>query len=273
MKNLIFTLFISTSITLFAQSNIDRFNVGTNPLHVNPAFTGTLSSATFNANLYRVLSHVNFSTLSFQTYLPKLNSGIGAMVRNFQYGEARETAFGLTYSYQTKLSERFSLSAGISSLFHNRNFNSFIPDLETDFFSFNSGLLLYSDKLFISASVNDIYSFNTRADFSTVIGKKFTIQQLNITPSVGYSFTGYYNTFMARLNLDYKNYIAMTGFKANQYMFGIGYSNHYFGLNYMIENTVSQLSNVHMLNHRFSAQVKIPNTFQRKTKAFGFNLF
>lgn len=273
MKNLCLMLFVGITISVNAQHQYNRFNIGSSPLIANPALTGTAEHGMFHANLQRILSIFTISDLSYQTYLPKIKSGIGATLYHFQAYENRNTAFGLSYSYQAKVSSRFNLSAGVSSQFHHSNAFNWNPTIDRNYIGFNAGLLLYSDKLFVSASVNDIYLFTSNPSLTGLVGRKFSWHKIEITPSFGYSIWEKYHNLTLRLNIAYKQILLMAGSEAKQYIFGVGYFNSYVGLNYMFDFSTSPLSNDILPNHRFSIQVKLPKSIERKTKTFDFSLF
>jgi len=102
-----------------------------NPLYLNPAMAGSSLATRVTAN-YRHqwpsldANYITYSA-SVDTYLPRINSGIGLIVMRDQQAFARYNSIdiGAQYSYQLQISQRVAARGGIQFSYVNRSINYF----------------------------------------------------------------------------------------------------------------------------------------------------
>ncbi|PMD93711.1 hypothetical protein BWI97_18060 [Siphonobacter sp. BAB-5405] len=154
------------------------------PLYLNPAFAGSALAprATLNYRNQWPALNANYVTTiaSVDTYLDKINSGVGLMVMNdAQFSNLRTLDVGLQYAYQARLSEFVRLRAGIQASYVNRSVNYYNlvfnydlngtggvtpiyndPVADTgpriNYLDFSGGLLTYSDQFWAGISVHHL---------------------------------------------------------------------------------------------------------------------
>lgn len=157
------------------------------PMYHNPAFTGGgyAPRVIFNYRNQWPSLGANFITnvISVDTYIDKVNSGVGFMFLNDQQGSSRlqTTEFSGFYSYQMRLMEKHSIRFGVQGTYSNRGFNplgltfgdqfnngGFTGAPTNDplgqlsninpvkFVDFSAGVLYYNPKAFFGVAVNHL---------------------------------------------------------------------------------------------------------------------
>lgn len=195
------------------------------PMYHNPAFTGSgyAPRVIFNYRNQWPSLGANYVTnvISVDTYLEKLNSGVGIMFLDDKQGSSRlkSTEFSGFYSYQMLLSDVHSLRFGVQATYSNRGFNPLgltfgdqfnnsgftgIPTLDPlgqpininpiNFVDIGAGVLYYNPKAFLGFSVNHLTEpsmdfLNTGG--GDVLPRKYTVNGgLNIPLANPYSNAG-----------------------------------------------------------------------------------
>jgi len=176
-------LFLGTS-TLFGQ-DVQFSQFYSAPLYLNPAFTGATQLTRVGSN-YRSqwpALQANFVTLSAYAdhFIDDKNSGIGFMIQTDKEGLAglRSTSFTGTYAYQLPISEMFTARVGANAgyVLRDINFSSltfgdqfdangvlinsttaeqFNTGANKSFFNVGSGVLLYSDDVWLGVAVDHL---------------------------------------------------------------------------------------------------------------------
>lgn len=156
-----------------------------NPLYLNPAFAGTANCPRIVMN-YRnqwpgISSGPTFVTTSasYDQHVQKLHGGLGLLILNDKAGEATWTMgnYSGMYSFQMNLTRSFSLKAGFQATYVQRSIDQskiifgdqidprygFIyPSGETiqnpsvSHFDFSSGVLIYSQKVYIGLAAHHL---------------------------------------------------------------------------------------------------------------------
>ncbi len=156
-----------------------------NPVYLNPSYAGTMKVPRAGVQYRNQWPGMNkaYTTYfaSFDTYLPKINSGIGLLLFNDEQGDGiyTETSFKIAYSKEIKISRTWtmygSLTAGAQ--LNSLNFNQLIfadgldpiygqhqpstevvPDQNNRFFpDFGAGILIFSDKYFFGITGDHLH--------------------------------------------------------------------------------------------------------------------
>ncbi|MFT4031344.1 MAG: type IX secretion system membrane protein PorP/SprF [Siphonobacter sp.] len=196
------------------------------PLYLNPAFAGSALAprATVNYRNQWPALNANYVTslASFDTYIDKINSGVGLMVMNdAQFSNLRTFDVGLQYAYQLKISEEFRVRAGIQSSFVNRSVNYYnmvfnyeqsgstvspvyddpIVDAGSriNYLDFSGGLLAYSERFWGGLSVHHMNQPNQSfSSYTERLPMKISIQGGFKIPLMGWEFGNGYGKDMDR---------------------------------------------------------------------------
>jgi len=156
-----------------------------NPVYLNPSYAGTMKVPRAGVQYRNQWPGMNkaYTTYfaSFDTYLPKINSGIGLLLFNDVQGDGiyTETSFKVAYSKEIRISRTWtmygSLTAGAQ--LNSLNFNQLIfadgldpiygqhqpstevvPDQNNRFFpDFGAGILIFSDKYFFGITGDHLH--------------------------------------------------------------------------------------------------------------------
>ncbi len=125
-----FLLILFCHLAAFAQDpQFSQFYA--NPLYLNPAMAGSSLATRVTANYRQQWPALNANYITYSasvdTYLPRINSGIGLIVLRDQQAFARYNSIdiGGQYSYQLQLSERVAARAGLQFSYVNRSVNYF----------------------------------------------------------------------------------------------------------------------------------------------------
>ncbi len=200
-------LVVGTS-TLFGQ-DVQFSQFYSAPLYLNPAFTGATQLTRVGTN-YRSqwpALQANFVTLSAYAdhFIDDKNSGVGFLIQTDREGLAglRSTSFTGTYSYQLPISDAFTFRVGANVGYYLRDINfsaltfgdQFVdgvlvnPTIETfdtgatkNFFNVGSGVLLYSNDVWLGVAVDHLNKPN-----QSLIGQEDKLP-MKISVHGGYKF-------------------------------------------------------------------------------------
>ncbi len=172
MRKALFILLIFFCQTLSWAQDAQFSQFYANPLYLNPAMAGGALATRVTAN-YRNqwpsldASYVTYS-VSLDTYLPSINSGLGLIVMRDQQIFARYNSIdvGGQYAYQLQVSEKVAFRAGIQASYVNRSINYFGLTFG-DQFDKNTGTLIpgkiTNDPLYLDGSPAAINYLNVSA--------------------------------------------------------------------------------------------------------------
>ncbi len=124
-----FLILFCNTLALAQDPQFSQFYA--NPLYLNPAMAGSSLSTRVTANYRQQWPALNANYITYSasvdTYLPRINSGIGLIVLRDQQAFARYNSIdiGAQYSYQLQLSERVAARAGLQFSYVNRSVNYF----------------------------------------------------------------------------------------------------------------------------------------------------
>lgn len=278
---------------LLAAFNLNAQDLGFNmankvPLLLNPALTGITNygvASVFHQNRMPSLSgNYTTSTLSFDSPISKLHGGLGFYYLN-NNGNYRTDNFGLSYSFQTKMTRKLSLSIGTSiEVLHNQlksnlGFgDSYYPTITPYELNTNVGVLVFSENAFIGGSIRNLSTTNPLY-FNTNIGYKFTLlknKQLHLTPVLSYDYQNGFQSIIFKVNTSYKWAHLSVGYRnADSYLFAIGVDLKNFNLNYGYNISTSKLTNAHNGSHEFSLRFKLKSNHKANstTHHYNFNLY
>lgn len=200
------------------------------PTYLNPAFTGANACSRLSTN-YRdqwpsipgkFVSYV----LSYDHYVPSLNSGIGILLTNDKAGsgELRTTSYNLLYAYQLQFNRRWAARIGFQGTYAVRGINFFNlvfgdqiarggtstsvqppPIGKVSYLDLSSGLLVHSAKHWFGFSAHHLnepnqsllgqestlplkYSFHAGTNLK--VGSITKEQEQSISPAVNYKAQG-----------------------------------------------------------------------------------
>ncbi len=201
---LIFSILSGLHISLHAQDvYFSQFFL--NPVYMNPAYAGTMKVPRAGVQYRNQWPAMNnaYTTYfaSFDTYLPKIKSGIGVLLFKDDQGNGiySETCMKFIYSKEIRLSREWtmcgSLSAGaqINSLDFNRlvfsdgldaNFGHHLPTAEVApdnahqlFPDFGTGILLFNDQYFFGLSADHLSEPDQSfySGYSEKLSRKYTM--------------------------------------------------------------------------------------------------
>ena len=285
---LIISIFLSAfiSITIFSQSLRNGYNVYSDPIQSNPAFTGTFETGGLNFTKNRTwLQSYDWFNINYQTHIKSIGSGIGINYTNKSIFSAKIHSTTIAYAYQNKLTDKLIWSVGLSaSIDDYRNLS--IADFEsTDTISYkyaNAGGLIYGKKFFISIGLNDIQINTDRPPlFKIIYGYRFNIgnsKNLSVIPNFIYTYEGSDARAVIRINTNYKKIRTLIGIRTrvNILETGIGYSFKRILLQYQFNYDFSNggnYKNIYRINNYLNIQIKIPMATNSIIDAFDFNLF
>ena len=236
------------------------------PLFLNPGFTGLTPRQRFVVN-HRIQwpglpQAFATSAASYDTYLPRISSGIGVLFTSDRMGSMnwRSTTVQVLYSYKVRLNDELIFSPGISFGYGSNGidrsklkmgevlqYGGSIMDpainklTSTQYMDFGSGFLLYSKKIWLGASFShlsrphlSVLGENDRLDIKTTIhaGVKLELahamREMYITPSFIYRMQG----------KDFSQLDAGVNFQANPISLGVWYRGKPFARN--VTNAIDQ---------------------------------
>lgn len=169
------------SASIFAQDpQFSQFYAA--PLYLGPSMAGAANNSRLCLNFrdqWPTLSgkYITYA-LSFDTYIPKYNSGAGLLFMRDDAGSGKLTTLqaGLNYSYRIKMSNNFFLQPGLQVQYFQRQINfaklTFTdqyyvdevlgvsvespPDAQKGHMDFSASLLAFTEKLWIGATVDHL---------------------------------------------------------------------------------------------------------------------
>lgn len=200
---ILFFLLIGIQSVLMAQDvYFSQFFL--NPVYMNPAYTGTMKVPRAGVQYRNQWPAMNnaYTTYfaSFDTYLPKITSGLGILLYNDVQGDGiyTETSFKVAYSKEIKLSREWMMYGSISAgaQLNALNFSRLIffdgldpiygnhqPSAETEpdnnnriFPDFGAGILIFNDQYFFGLSSDHLHEPDQSiySDYSQILPRKYT---------------------------------------------------------------------------------------------------
>lgn len=175
-----------------------------NPVYMNPAYSGTMKVPRAGVQYRNQWPGMNnaYTTYfaTFDTYLPKITSGIGILLFNDVQGDGiyTETSFKMAYSKEVRLSQTWtmygSITAGaqLNSLDFDRLIfadgldplwgqhlptNETVPDNNNKLFpDFGTGILIFNDKYFFGLAADHLHQpeQSIYSEYSQVLHRKYT---------------------------------------------------------------------------------------------------
>ncbi len=155
-----------------------------NPVYMNPSYAGTMkvprAGVQYRNQWPGISSAYTTYFASFDTYLPRITSGIGALLYNDVQGDGlyTETSFKFIYSKEIRLSKEWNMYGSISAGGQLNSLNTgrlvlpdgldpiygqhqpsaeLLPDNNNRFFpDFGAGVLLFNDKYFFGISADHL---------------------------------------------------------------------------------------------------------------------
>ncbi|MBL7968093.1 MAG: PorP/SprF family type IX secretion system membrane protein [Prolixibacteraceae bacterium] len=200
---LLFSLIIGVQSVLTAQDvYFSQFFM--NPVYMNPAYAGTMKVPRAGVQYRNQWPAMNnaYTTYfaSFDTYLPKITSGLGFLLFNDVQGDGiyTESSFKVAYSKEIRINRDWtmygSLTAGAQ--FNSLNFDRLIfadgldpifgqhqptvenmPDNNNKLFpDFGAGILLFNDKYFFGISADHLSEPDQSiySNYSQILPRKYT---------------------------------------------------------------------------------------------------
>jgi type IX secretion system PorP/SprF family membrane protein len=290
-----------------------------NKLYLNPAFAGTKGCPELSFNFRNQWNGeqggVSTSSVSYDQFSKSLNGGIGfiAMHDNVTNSLLVNNQFSAIYAFHLKLSRKYTLSFGVQGTIVNKSIdlsrfqfgdqlniqNSFVGSTsETSlnqskmFADFSSGLLLYSDRLFVGISTfhitqpNESFFDNNKSKlplrFSLHSGYKFNFNEKNkyrqtssLTPSILIRYQGVSISNKGGES-DFTQYLLGVYYKYGVFSLGswyrlgdsfittIGLDVKSFNFGYSFDYTTSRFGIQNGGAHEISFQLKLPCKVTRK---------
>jgi type IX secretion system PorP/SprF family membrane protein len=271
-----------------------------NPLYLNPAFAGSVRCPRFVLNyrnqwpnLYR--TYITYAA-SYDQHIDALSGGIGLMVYNDRAGNnvINSTAISGVYSYQLNVSRNLTIRTGLQATYMQKTLdgskltfgdmidqrNGFIyPTGETDatqnitkgYPDFSAGILAYSKKYFVGASVHHLTQPNEGFIGTSKLPMKITAHggvvipvgdrsaETSISPNI--LFQRQQNFQQLNIGL-YANKGPIVGgiWYRNQdaFILTVGIQQKLFKIGYSYDVTVSKLANATAGSHELSTSLQLP---------------
>lgn len=175
-----------------------------NPVYLNPSYAGSMKVPRAGVQYRNQWPGMNnaYTTYfaSFDTYLPKINSGIGVLLYNDVQGNGiyTETSFKFIYSKEIRLSKEWTMYGSITAGAQMNSLNSgqlifpdgldaingqhqpsaeLLPDNNNRIFpDFGSGILLFNDKYFFGLAADHLSTPDRSiySDYSNKLTRKYT---------------------------------------------------------------------------------------------------
>lgn len=207
------------------------------PLYLNPAFTGANSCSRFSAN-YRqqwlgIPGQFKSFLASYDHSFAKNNSAVGLLISKDQAGSGKlgSTSASLIYSYQIRLTRKWTINAGLQGSFTQKSVNFkdlyFVDQLLTNsattvenplyqrinYFDFSSGVLAFSKNFWAGFSAHHMNTpnqalvgeksllpvkYSIHAGIQVPIGNsdnKKRDSKTSITPAFNFKHQGMFNQF------------------------------------------------------------------------------
>lgn len=201
---LIISFILGWSSTLPAQDvYFSQFFL--NPVYLNPAYAGTMKVPRAGVQYRNQWPGMNkaYTTYfaSFDTYLPKITSGIGILLFNDVQGDGiyTETSFKVAYSKEIRINRTWTMYGSITAgaQLNSLNFNQLlfadgldpifgqhqptaetVPDNNNRLFpDFGAGILIFNDKYFFGIAGDHLHEPDQSiySDYSQVLPRKYTL--------------------------------------------------------------------------------------------------
>lgn len=201
---LIISFILGWSSTLLAQDvYFSQFFL--NPVYMNPAYAGTMKVPRAGVQYRNQWPGMNkaYTTYfaSFDTYLPKITSGIGILLFNDVQGDGiyTETSFKVAYSKEIRINRTWTMYGSITAgaQLNSLNFNQLlfadgldpifgqhqptaetVPDNNNRLFpDFGAGILIFNDKYFFGITGDHLHEPDQSiySDYSQVLPRKYTL--------------------------------------------------------------------------------------------------
>ena len=207
MKKLMERLFLSTIFMIvflnaFAQDpQLSQFYAS--PIYTNPAFAGAAKKIRIVTNARNQYTGLNktyrTSVTSLDAYVPKMQSGLGAIVAIDQAGDGYLTtlSIGGIYSYNLPISRNWNANFGLKAEIQQKSydFNKFIFGDQLDpvlgytgkpsaefrpsevilFPNFSTGALIYSENFYAGFAINNLLEPNQSFVLSNSIAQQYLL--------------------------------------------------------------------------------------------------
>ncbi len=187
MKNIFLTIKFLLLLCMVQAQDPQFSQFYAAPLYLGPSMAGTNGGPRVGLNFRdqwpKLQGKFITSSLSFDTYVSQINSGIGVLVLrdNAGNGKLTTTQVGVNYSYRIKVTRDFFLQPGLQFLFYQRalNFNKLTfadqyyadqilpssvespPDDQSGHIDFSTSILGFSKNMWFGASVDHLMRLNT----------------------------------------------------------------------------------------------------------------
>ena len=215
-----------------------------NPVYMNPAYTGTMKvprAGVQYRNQWPAFDKAYTTYFaSFDTYLPKINSGMGFLLYNDVQGDGiyTETSFKFLYSKEIKLSEEWTMDGSLTAgaQINSLNFNRLIfsdgldpisdlhmPSAETPpnnnnriFPDFGAGILFFNDQYFFGLAADHLSEPDQSiySDYVNRLARKYT---MHLEVNLPWFHPGHWRKF-CKLN---PNFILQSQGKTKNLTYGI----------------------------------------------------
>lgn len=200
---LLFSFIIGIQSVLMAQDvYFSQFFL--NPVYMNPSYAGTMKVPRAGVQYRNQWPAMNnaYTTYfaSFDTYLPKITSGIGFLLFNDVQGDGiyTESSFKVAYSKEIRINRDWTMYGSITAgaQFNSLNFDRLIfadgldpifgqhqptaenvPDNNNKLFpDFGAGILLFDDKYFFGIAVDHLSEPDQSiySNYSQILPRKYT---------------------------------------------------------------------------------------------------
>ncbi len=284
-------LFIVSFIILATQSVFAQDPTFTqfyaNPMYLNPAFAGSHGCPRFSLNYRNEWPNLsgNYTTYSasYDQHLKNISGGIGVLATHDEQGQGtiKTTMLGLIYSYQLKITRKFSFRFGAQASYYQKSLDwskltfgdmidprkGFIYESgdqqrggSTGYFDASAGLLGYSKNLYFGVTAHHL----NRPDESLIKGKSYTPirytvhigseikignkskynNHTSIMPNIIYQYQNGFQEINIGTYIKYSNFTFGTWFRnKDAFILSLGINTGTFKIGYSYDITVSKLNN------------------------------
>ena len=205
LKKYILIIFLITGFQTVSQAQDPYFSqFFMNPVYMNPSYAGSMKVPRAGVQYRNQWPGMNnaYTTYfaSFDTYLPKINSGIGVLLYNDVQGDGiyTETSFKFAYSKEIRLSKEWTMYGSVTAGAQMNSLNSgqlifpdgldaiygqhhpsaeLLPDNNNRLFpDFGTGILLFNNKYFFGLAADHLSQPDRSiySDYSSNLPRKYT---------------------------------------------------------------------------------------------------